>query len=125
MCETCFIVFHRIWLQIECKLSANCADESIRAFRIVASLTMLWACVAGQGSRSQCLDQTSEIRRPSSSSTLDDQRFIAFMISSELSSVVVLKFRRLYDRQGYDNYAMCSLIFIDSYWFFTMQSFES
>jgi len=48
------------------------ADESIRAFRIVASLTMLWACVAGQA-------------------------FIAFMISSELSSVVVLKFRRLYD----------------------------
>ena len=57
-----FIVFHRSWLQTD----ANCADESIRAFRIVASLTMLWACVAGQASRSQCLDHL-------------DQRFIHHM----------------------------------------------
>lgn len=48
------------------------ADESIRSFRVVASLTMLWACMAAQG-------------------------FISYMVASELSSVVVLKFRRLYD----------------------------
>mmetsp|Transcript_41507 Transcript_41507/g.51091 ORF Transcript_41507/g.51091 Transcript_41507/m.51091 type:complete len:358 (+) Transcript_41507:382-1455(+) len=48
------------------------ADESIRAFRVVASLTMLWGCIAAQG-------------------------FISYMVASELSSVIVLKFRRLYD----------------------------
>jgi len=44
----------------------------------------------------------SEVCPPYAKTLLDDQRFIAFMISSELSSVVVLKFRRLYDRLGYD-----------------------
>lgn len=48
------------------------ADESIRAFRVIASLTMLWGSIFIQG-------------------------FISYMVASELSSVVVLKFRRLYD----------------------------
>ncbi|CAK9004371.1 unnamed protein product [Durusdinium trenchii] len=48
------------------------ADESIRAFRIVASLLMLWTCIFVQG-------------------------FVSYMAASQLSSDVILKFRRLYD----------------------------
>ena len=72
----------------------------------------------------------SEVCPPYAKTLLDDQRFIAFMISSELSSVVVLKFRRLYDRLGYDKKnAMCSLILQRCLaffsWFFIMGHFES
>mmetsp|Transcript_14656 Transcript_14656/g.27530 ORF Transcript_14656/g.27530 Transcript_14656/m.27530 type:complete len:450 (+) Transcript_14656:59-1408(+) len=48
-------------------------DESIRAFRVLASLITLWSLIAIQG-------------------------FISYMVATQASKVVVLKFRRLYDR---------------------------
>lgn len=121
-----FIVFHRSWLQID----TNCADESIRAFRIVASLTMLWACVAGQASRSQCLDHL-------------DQRFVHHMqkLSSTIRGLLLLWSPLNYLQWWFWNFEDCttgwattkkSNVFIDfskSFrffsWFFIMEHFES